>query len=237
MAESLKTNAAPAAANVAINTCFIADLLSPTWIQEMRRRDLPNFRHLRRSRANASLHALEFGHLPAADTGTKRAITLSREDSAMPRFSKVLCPVDFSDYSEAALRHAARLASRSGDTLIVMAVTDPLLAFAAETRYRNIDVGTTTAADLREFFNRVVPATKVRRQVRYLITAGSPGSEIVKAAKRLRVDVIVIGTRGLGGVRRLMIGSTTDYVLRHASTPVLALPAAWTAAHKRAAAA
>src|SRR6185295_13452203 len=144
----------------------------------------------------------------------------------MPAFQRILCPVDFSDYSQAALRHAARLA-RARDSLIVMSVNDPLLIIAAETRFKNTSVGGTTTAELQQYVDRTLAGMPRRSRVQYLVTAGTPGPEIVKVAKRLRADIIVMGTRGLGGVRRLLIGSTTDYVLRHGSTPVLALPAAW----------
>ena len=152
----------------------------------------------------------------------------------MASFHKILCPVDFSDCSKAALRHAAQL-SRARDFLIVMTVNDPLLVMAAEKRFKNPAVGGTTPPQLHDFVNRTLAGLVGRPRVRCYVTAGSPGQEIVKAAKRLRADLIVMGTRGFGGVRRLMIGSTTDYVLRHAATPVLALPAAWTMSRARSA--
>ncbi len=152
----------------------------------------------------------------------------------MAAFQKILCPVDFSDYSKAALRHAAEM-SRARDFLIVMTVNDPLLVMAAEKRFKNAAVGGTTPPQLQEFANRTLAGLVRRPRVRCLVIAGSPGQDIVKTAKRLRADVIVMGTRGFGGVRRLMIGSTTDYVLRHAATPVLALPAAWTMSRARSA--
>nr|CAB3262613.1 uncharacterized protein LOC100180855 [Phallusia mammillata] len=50
---------------------------------------------------------------------------------------------------------------------------------------------------------------------------GSPGSSIVEKAGQLGVDVIVTGSRGLGTVRRTILGSVSDYVLHHAKIPVL----------------
>ena len=50
---------------------------------------------------------------------------------------------------------------------------------------------------------------------------GEAALEIVALAEELQADLIVIGSRGLGGVRRALIGSVSDSVVRHAHCPVL----------------
>ena len=47
------------------------------------------------------------------------------------------------------------------------------------------------------------------------------GEAIVNAAKEEKVTLIVMGTRGLGKIRRTLMGSVSDYVLHHAHCPVL----------------
>ena len=53
------------------------------------------------------------------------------------------------------------------------------------------------------------------------IHAESPGEGICKAAQEIHADLIVVGTRGLGKLRRTFMGSCSDYVLHHAHVPVL----------------
>lgn len=49
----------------------------------------------------------------------------------------------------------------------------------------------------------------------------NPGEGIVKSATELDAALIVTGTRGLGNIRRTLIGSTSDYILHHAHAPVM----------------
>jgi len=50
---------------------------------------------------------------------------------------------------------------------------------------------------------------------------GVPDEEIVVLAEELGADLVVLGSRGLGGMRRTLIGSVSDSVVRHAHCPVL----------------
>jgi nucleotide-binding universal stress UspA family protein len=53
------------------------------------------------------------------------------------------------------------------------------------------------------------------------VAVGRPDAEIVRLAEELQAGLIVIGSRGLGGVRRALMGSVSDSVVRHAHSPVL----------------
>lgn len=50
------------------------------------------------------------------------------------------------------------------------------------------------------------------------------GQHLCQMAKKEKVDMIVMGTRGLGTVRRTVLGSVSDYVLHHSSVPVSICP-------------
>lgn len=53
------------------------------------------------------------------------------------------------------------------------------------------------------------------------VAVGDAGVEAVAAAEELAADVIVVGSRGMGGLRRAVLGSVSDHLVRHASCPVL----------------
>jgi len=54
-----------------------------------------------------------------------------------------------------------------------------------------------------------------------LIVTGSPGHSLCELAETLPASVIVMGTRGRGGIRRAVLGSVSDHVVRNAPCPVL----------------
>lgn len=56
-----------------------------------------------------------------------------------------------------------------------------------------------------------------------IVLRGEPGAELCELARARSADVIVLGTRGHGGLRRAVLGSVSDHVVRHAPCPVLTI--------------
>ena len=52
-------------------------------------------------------------------------------------------------------------------------------------------------------------------------TSGSPGEFIIKVAKEQEVDMVIMGARGLGKIKKTILGSVSDHVLNKAKVPVL----------------
>jgi len=138
------------------------------------------------------------------------------------RVGMIACPVDFSDCSKRALRHAGALASHFGSTLGLLHVVDPMLAGAAAIHQYDL-FGDEARADLRRF---AVSAIDLPATSDLTIVQGSPAPEIVEYASHREADLIVMGTHGLTGVRKVLFGSTASRVLRESGVPVLAVPPA-----------
>jgi nucleotide-binding universal stress UspA family protein len=140
------------------------------------------------------------------------------------QFRHVLCPVDFSEYSRTALRYAFALAGDSNSRLTVLFVNDPLLGTAAAAAGYDIKVlEAKTVAEIRTFVARTVGESESRRAA--IVTAlGQPAYEIQKVAKRVRADLMVLGSRGATGPGKWFFGSTTERVLRSTRVPVLVVP-------------
>lgn len=53
---------------------------------------------------------------------------------------------------------------------------------------------------------------------------GKPGERVVEAAKKYNANMIVMGTRGFGVIRRSVLGSVSEYVIHHSQVPVTVVP-------------
>jgi len=139
-----------------------------------------------------------------------------------PRFRSILCAVDFSGHSRQALQYAAAVAKRFRGRVTVLFVNDPLLVAAARQAYGDErQLIEQSRAELVRFAAR---ALRAPARMPPIVAVGNPASQILTTAKRLRSDLIVIGTQGLSGVQKLVFGSTTEQVLRRTTIPVLAVP-------------
>jgi nucleotide-binding universal stress UspA family protein len=153
-------------------------------------------------------------------------------------FQKILCPVDLSGFSLDALKLAAKIAENSGATLQLLHVID--------NPYDDLYMGSITQADpaLLESYKsepqrraEILRATKTHSEVllkqfcqdlvrhvtkvEYLVEAGNPFEAIMDVAETHAVDLIVLGTHGRTGLKRLVIGNVAEKVVRHAPCPVL----------------
>jgi nucleotide-binding universal stress UspA family protein len=129
----------------------------------------------------------------------------------------ILAPTDFSDASRASLHCAARLASLWNARLHVLHVLDPLLVAAARTRH--IDLAGDAREELATFVNAAVPGDGLAPSLHVAVGAAAAG--ICDAADAHSADLVVIGSRGLSGLNRLMMGTTAEHVIRRAHTSVL----------------
>jgi nucleotide-binding universal stress UspA family protein len=144
-------------------------------------------------------------------------------------FSTILCPVDFSKHSRAALRYASALARRAGGRLTVLFVNDPFLvsaAAAAAAAYDEKGLVAQSGVELERFVRRVVGSGGGAPAISHVVAMGEPARQIQRFARSLRADAIVLGSEGIGGAQRLFFGSTTLQVLAQADVPVLAVPPA-----------
>ncbi len=147
--------------------------------------------------------------------------------AATASFKSVLCPIDFSDHSRVALLYAASLARRAGGRLTVLFVNDPLLVSAAAAAYNQATLGEASQAEVLRFVRGALrPAVIQATSLRCRTALGKPAREIARAVDEGSHDAVVVGTKGLGGARRLFVGSTTSELLRRTRVPVLAVPLA-----------
>jgi nucleotide-binding universal stress UspA family protein len=143
-------------------------------------------------------------------------------------FAQILCAVDFSDCSIAALRYAFALAAGSGAHLTAVTVVewqpfgyDPLVGVTDLTGFH--EAAERTAL---EHLRKVVAGLTVEGvDVEETVASGKPHHEILRLAAERQADLIVLGIHGKNPVDRLLFGSTAEPVVRRASCPVLTVRA------------
>ncbi len=143
----------------------------------------------------------------------------------MIEFNRILCPVDFSESSTRALAHAAALARWYDAQLTVLHVVptfDPVQV-RAEIGVPVQILNPITRDEVAESMQPLLERAGVLPEAHVVVVAeeGDASTAIVDQALTTRADVIVIGTHGRRGFKRLLLGSVTETVLHEAPCPVL----------------
>jgi len=145
-------------------------------------------------------------------------------DGGLP--GRVLLAVEGSKESRAAAEAAAEISASTGSGLHVVFViptAEQLYGphfYSAEIKQ---SVREQAEDDVRAFLDEQVGWIEERggKVEDTHVAVGRPDAEIVKLAEELPAGLTVVGSRGLGGVRRALVGSVSDSVIRHAHGPVL----------------
>jgi universal stress protein A len=147
--------------------------------------------------------------------------TKTRSGGSSPGIRQILVPVDFSAASAHALQVATDWAERFSAELHLLYVIEPPTvpqwgyAFLA---LREGKLRKEAETQLSKFQKRVPSSVAVSIEVR---SGGGAEYEICELARKRKADLIVIGSHGAGRIRRALMGSTAERVVRHASCPVL----------------
>ena len=142
----------------------------------------------------------------------------------MIEIKRILCPIDFSDFSQRAVDHALAIARWYESTVTLLHVR--ALVPIAPTAPEMLPPMALTAEERDELMgalSRYLPASPgvtIDRDV----VEGHAATEILEQAKSLPSDLIILGTHGRTGFERLLLGSVTERVMRKAPCPVLSVP-------------
>jgi len=139
---------------------------------------------------------------------------------SLPKYSNILVPTDGSEYSFYAAKHAVYLAKECGAKLYALNVVNAPLAFHAGIHYAE------SKAEMEKAGEEAVHKIKSLCgengvECEGMIVEGQPTEAIVEVADKIEADCIVIGSIGMSALERVLIGSVSDGVLKHAKCPVL----------------
>lgn len=138
----------------------------------------------------------------------------------------ILVPIDTSKYSFKAAKFAVRLAKGIDANIILIHVVEihPYFSVPEYLMVPNDKALRKISKDVERWFARIENiAEKQNVNVKHeiLLHSTSVIESIVAYAKRKKVNLIVMGTKGIGGFRRLLVGSVAQGVSQHAPCSVL----------------
>jgi nucleotide-binding universal stress UspA family protein len=135
-------------------------------------------------------------------------------------YGKILCAIDFDEYAATTLRIAAAIAKESNGVLYILHVAripihdmDVPLAIPPNPLWER---------EALERLNELVRTSQIgglRLEIK--VVSGLPDNDIVRTARKLAVDVIVMASHGRSGLSHLILGSVAEHVIREAKCPVL----------------
>ncbi len=136
-------------------------------------------------------------------------------------FRKILCPIDLSEHSLAALDVALILVQQNDAALYLLNVA-PMPAGAAGFQPVPMDPYPIVEKDKREQLEKLA-RKRIPAEVRCktIVTSGDPAEQVLETARDLDADLIVMGTHGRKGLGHLVLVSVAERVVRESPVPVL----------------
>lgn len=144
-------------------------------------------------------------------------------------FTKILVPIDGSQHASKALDYALDIATRYTATLhilIAYTITAETLRLIQRALPRTLatSYGTNVKEQNEQILLKAVhhaTTTHPHLTITHSLVQGRPADRIVEAATNGQYDLIVMGSRGIGGIKGVLLGSVADRVADHAACPVM----------------
>lgn len=165
---------------------------------------------------------------------TANPVLLVRADhdgrvSGEASFQSIIVPLDGSKLAEAALPDAARIARKFAvEVLLLRAYSNPYAPFVSGGGHYAVNLEA-LLQDIRDagrsYLEAKIADLKKRgvEQISYLLQEGDAADEILAVAEQSPESLIVMSSHGRSGVRRWLLGSVAETVVRHAHCPVLVM--------------
>jgi len=138
-------------------------------------------------------------------------------------FTKILCPVDFSEFTDEILSYAVNIAKRFGSELFLIHVIPNLNYFTPYESFLTpenlVAIERNIEGEVGKDFDKITK--KLDLPFKRVTKTGVPFVEIIDYIKDEQIDLVVMGTHGRSGIEHILIGSVAEKVVRKSPCPVL----------------
>ena len=136
------------------------------------------------------------------------------------QFNSILCATDFSDFSNHTVDYGVALAREFGAKLLVCHVVDlSSVVIYGEFQLDPIGQQNRIMEDAKAQLEELTGDQPISWEP--LITVGKPADEIARAVEEKGIDLVITATRGRSGLKRIILGSVTERLMRTLSCPLL----------------
>lgn len=136
-------------------------------------------------------------------------------------YKNILVPVDGSEQAEHSFKTAVEIAKRNNAKLHILYVVDTRNV-SLSPEYQPVTAGLTDHIDKQFIQEMVKYATAAGVDAKETVTNGNPLTLIAEAfPKEYGIDLIIVGATGKGAITRALVGSVSQYVVKHAPCDVL----------------
>jgi universal stress protein A len=140
-------------------------------------------------------------------------------------FKKILCPVDFSQFTQEVVNYALDLAKKYGAVVHIMHVVPNMTYFTPYESFLTpenlIAIEKNIQDEVERNFAKLLKNDTVPTKT--VIKTGVPFVEIIDYAKSESIDLIVMGTHGHTGLEHILIGNVAEKVVRKSPCPVMTI--------------
>lgn len=140
-------------------------------------------------------------------------------------FKKILCPVDFSQFTQEVINYALNLAKKYGAELHLMHVVPNMTYFTPYESFLTpenlVAIEKNIQDEVERDFAKLLKGNGVPTKT--VIRTGVPFVEIIDYAKSESIDLIVMGTHGRSAIENILIGNVAEKVVRKSPCPVMTI--------------
>ena len=134
-------------------------------------------------------------------------------------YRRILAPIEFDETAHAVLDSAIRIATETGGIVFLTHVVPMVIAPTGMPNY--VDIYKDQERIAQEKMEAIVQRQRTDVKFELMSRIGDPAHEILALERQIAADLIVLATHGRKGVRRMLLGSVAEAVLRDATCPVL----------------
>ncbi len=140
---------------------------------------------------------------------------------------KILVPIDGSEHSLNALKYARDMAEKFGSEIILVNIQKPFFYESLEPEPVGSEDGSETLQEVaKKIINQGLKflegsPVSVKAELRPDIVTGEPAEQILFLLNNEDFDMVIMGSHGLSGIRRFLMGSVSTKVLQHSPKPVM----------------